>query len=148
MKYIRTIIAISVLVLSVACSDEEILERREDRITGTWYFDKAFYKRDNVLFRSNILSDYSGDYITFYPEYQALYDDHSLNAIFDGSWNLYLDRYDDGEKVFNLEMIFYDDINGTEFSYYGELTHFTRNNITLEVHDGRGLYIFKLSKLD
>ncbi len=138
------------LLISIfsGCSDDAILDRREDRLTGTWYFDKAFYKRDNALFRNNILSDYQDDFITFYPDYGAIYDDNSLNAIFDGTWYLFLDRYDDGEKVFNLEMFFFDDINGTEFSYYGELTRFSRNNITLEVHDDRGTFIFQLNKLD
>lgn len=148
MKYLGLLVSYLLILFLCSCSDDAILERREDRITGTWYFDKAFYKRDNALFRNNVISDYDGDFITFYPDYGAIYDDYSLNAIFDGNWNLFLDRYDDGEKVFNLEMIFYDDINGTEFSYYGELTRFSRNNITMEVYDGRGLYTFKLDKLD
>lgn len=143
--YLLIVLLISILS---ACSDDAILDRREDRLTGTWHFDKAFYKRDNALFRNNVISDYEGDFITFYPDYGAIYDDNSLNAIFDGTWSLFLDRYDDGEKVFNLEVIFYDDINRTEFSYYGELTRFSRNNITLEVHDGRGVYTFKMDKLN
>lgn len=148
MKHLHYFGLVFLALLVSSCSDDAILDRREDRITGTWYFDRAFYKRDNALFRNNVISDYEGDFITFYPDYGAVYDDSSLNTIFDGTWSLFLDRYNDGEKIFNLEMIFYDDVNGVEFSYYGELTRFSRNNITLEVHDGRGVYTFKLDKLD
>lgn len=147
MKYSSIFYSIFLVFIFSACSDDAILDRREDRLTGTWYFDKAFYKRNNALFRNNVTSDYEGDYITFYPGYRALYDDKS-NTIFEGNWSLFLDRYDDGEKIFNLEMIFYDDINGTEFSFYGELTRFSRNNITLEVDDGRGTFTYKLDKLN
>lgn len=134
--------------LFFSCSDEEILDRKEDKITGTWHFDKAFYKSDNALFRTNVISDYAGDFITFYPDNTALYDDRSLNAVFDGEWFLFLDRYDDGEKIFTMEMIFYDYVNRSDFSYFGEMTRISRNNITLRVRDDRGEYTFKLDKLN
>lgn len=144
-KWMFVLVGLSLLF---SCSDEEILDRKEDKITGTWFFDKAFYKADNALFRNNVISDYAGDFITFYPDNTALYDDRSLNAIFDGEWFLFLDRYDDGEKIFTMEMAFYDYVNRSDFVYFGEMTRISRNNITLRVRDDRGEYTFKLDKLN
>ncbi|MBK6265982.1 hypothetical protein JKA74_13145 [Marivirga sp. S37H4] len=147
MKNLKYLCLFLFTVFLASCSDEEILDRKEDKITGTWYFKKAFYKADYALFRNNIMDDYRGDYITFYPDYSALYDDSSMNAIFDGFWTLFLDRYENDDRVFNFEMSFYDHINGTDFIYYGELTRLSRNSFHMVVDDGQGEYTFKLEKL-
>ncbi|GAA5034305.1 hypothetical protein GCM10011506_27540 [Marivirga lumbricoides] len=148
MRNLKLLFVFAGFCLVFSCSDEEILDRKEDKITGTWYFDKAFYKTDHALFRTNVIEDYAGDFITFYPDYTAIYEDRSLNAVFDGDWSLFLDRYDDGEKIFTMEMIFYDYVNRSDFVYFGEMTRISRNNITLKVRDDRGEYTFKLDKLN
>ncbi len=78
--------------LGTSCTIEDRLERKEDRLLGTWYFDRAFYKEDGDLFRDNVINEFEGDLITFFDDYTALYEDYSLNAAFDGGWEMFADR--------------------------------------------------------
>lgn len=147
---ISILFSLTVFVLS-SCSNEALLNRRENRLIGTWEFDKVSFKEDGALFRDNLTDDYEGDLIEFFPNYTALYDDASLNAIFEGDWNLYLDRNadgDDSDAEYFLDMIFYDDINREEFSYFTNATRLTNNNMTLIASTRAGQFRFKLDKVD
>lgn len=139
-----------VIVIS-SCTDRGRLERREDRIEGRWYFDRAFYKGDFVLFRENLMDAYRGDEITFYEDGFAEYYDASLNAYFDGDWFLTLSKtqYHDGnERIYTLDMEFLDHIHREKFSFYSTATRIGFNNLNLEVYDDYGFYTFKLNRVD
>lgn len=138
-------------MLFTACTDRGRLERREDRIEGSWYFDRAFFKEDLALFRDNIFEEYKGDEITFYEDGYAEYYDASLNAYFEGDWflTLHKTRSDEGnERIYTLDMEFVDHIHRERFSFYSNATRIGFNNLNFEVFDDYGFYTFKLNKLD
>jgi hypothetical protein len=145
------------LVLAVAaffltsCSNEALLNRRENRLVGTWVFQKASFKENGDIFRDNISEDFEGDAIQFFPNYTALYDDFSLNAVFDGEWALFLDRDadgDDNDREYFLDMTFFDSVNRENFSYFTNVTRLTNNNMTLIANTQAGQFRFKLDKVD
>lgn len=145
------ILAITGMVLFSSCSDEEIVERREDKIEGTWEFEKAFYKRDNALFRDNVLEDFEGDLIHFHADQTAIYVDNSLDESFDGDWFVVLERYydqDDVDREFFLDMEFYDSVNDESFFYYGNIQWLTKKRLNFTAWDDNGEYTFKLRKVD
>ncbi|SMG50783.1 hypothetical protein SAMN05661096_03738 [Marivirga sericea] len=140
-----------IVIVITSCTDRGRLERREDRIEGSWYFDRAFYKEDLALFRDNIIRDFRGDQITFYEEGYAEYYDASLDAYFSGDWFLTLHKtqYHDGnERLYTLDMEFLDHIHRERFSFYSNATRIGFNNLNLEVYDDFGFYTFRLNKLD
>ncbi|HET8860064.1 hypothetical protein [Marivirga sp.] len=139
------------IILISSCTDRGRLERREDRIEGRWYFDKAFYKEDFALLRNNISSDFAGDEIIFYEDGFAEYYDASLDAFFSGDWflTLHSTRFQDGtERIYNLDMEFVDTVNRERFSFYSTATRIGLRNMTIEVYDDYGYYTFKLNKID
>lgn len=147
MRKIAFILMITIFVTS--CTDRGRLERREDRIEGTWYFDRAFYKDDDAIFRKNIFDDYRGDEITFYEDGYADYYDASLDAYFSGEWflTLHTTQFHDGrERIYTLDMAFEDHIHRQRFFYYSTATKIGLRNMTLEVYDDFGVYTFKLDK--
>jgi hypothetical protein len=142
---------VALLVLFTSCTDRGRLERREERIEGSWYFDRAFYKEDLALFRDNIISDYRGDQITFFENGYAEYYDSSLDAYFEGDWVLTLHRtrhIDGDERLYTLDMEFLDYIHRERFSFYSNATRIGFNNLNLEVYDDFGFYIYKLNRVD
>ncbi len=135
--------------LGTSCTIEDRLERREDRLLGTWYFDRAFYREDGALFRDNVINEFEGDVITFFDDYTALYEDYDLNAAFDGQWEIFADRafYDGDDDVeFFLDMSFYDYVNNEDFAYYSRVTRHTRNRLNIRVNLRNGFYTFKLRR--
>lgn len=148
MKKLAFLLLITTLMSS--CTDRGRLERKVNRVEGTWYFDRAFYKDDNAIFRNNIFDDFRGDEITFYEEGYADYYDASLNAHFSGSWVLTLHTiqfYEGDERSYTLDMEFEDYIHRENFYFYSDATKIGLGNMTLEVYDDFGFYTFKLNKL-
>jgi hypothetical protein len=137
-----------------ACSLDYLIDRKEDKIIGTWEFDKVTYKKDNALFRKDITHQYRNDIIQFFPDYSAVYDDYSLNAIFDGWWSVIVDEdicCEGGEihsdREFFLDAVFYDFLNGEDFYLFGSIDRVNNRKMHLEAFDNHGKYIFKLRKL-
>jgi len=140
-------------LLATACSKDFRIRRKEDKLIGSWQFEKVYYKRDNALFRDNITDEFDGDIIEFFPNYGALYDDVSLRATFQGDWQIYADKdvyyTDDGsdsEWEFFLDMCFDDFIAGDSFCYFGSICRLNQNKLTIEAEDRRGKYTFKLRR--
>tara|TARA_R100000152_G_C6694506_1_gene125357 strand:- start:12 stop:461 length:450 start_codon:yes stop_codon:yes gene_type:complete len=149
MKKLSFLLLIVILISS--CTDRGRLERRENRIEGAWYFDRAFYKADYALFRENIYDNYRGDEITFYDDGYAEYYDASLDAYFSGDWILTLHKtqnHDGDERIYTLDMEFSDHIHREKFSFYSNATKIGFRNLNLEVYSDYGFYTFKLNKLD
>ena len=146
MKQFTLLFAAAAFLLT-ACSNEALLNRRENRLIGVWEFDKASFKENGDIFRDNISNEFEGDVIEFLPNYTALYDDFSLGAVFDGEWELFLDRNGDDDEYF-LDMTFYDYVNNENFSYFTNAIKLTNNNMTLIANTPTGQFRFKLDKLD
>jgi len=152
MKQIYMLITASILV--GGCSKEYQIFRKEDKLTGAWEFEKAFYKRDGAIFRDDVTSDFNNDVIEFHPDYSAVYDDYSVKALFDGWWDIKVDddhyyNADGGssELEFFLDICFDDYIHREEFCYFGSITRLTREKLHYKAHDRRGVFTFKLRRL-
>lgn len=138
-----------IVVFISSCTDRGRLERRENRIEGTWFFDRAFYKGDQAIFRNNILDDYRGDEIIFYEDGYADYYDASLDAYFSGDWFLTLHTiqfHDGDERSYTLDLEFVDHMRRETFNFYSNATRIGISNMSLEVYDDYGVYTFKLNK--
>jgi len=148
----KQLVYFGILILFLSsCTERGRLERRADRIGGKWYFDRAFYKEDNALFRNNLMDDYRGDQIIFHEDGFAEYYDASLDAYFGGDWVLTLHKYnyhDGSERIYTLDMEFYDYIHRDRFSIYCDAVKIGLNNLNLESYDDFGTYTFKLNKID
>ena len=145
------ILLVSAIIILSSCSNEALLDRKEDRLLGAWEFENASFKEDGDLFRDNINEEFEGDVVEFFRDGTALYDDFSLNAVFDGTWILQLDRFDDNgesDAEFFLDMTFFDFIDGTEFSYFTNAITLTHNRMTLIANTRSGEYRFRLRKLN
>lgn len=140
---------LAALFLLSGCTADYRLERKEDKLIGAWTFEKAFYNEDGALFRDNVIRDFEGDIIEFFPDYSVVYDDYSLRYAFWGDWLMYYERsnYDNEPDVeFYLDMTFFD--NGrVAFSYFSSVTLLTSNKLHLRVHDRGGVYTFKLRRI-
>lgn len=139
------------VVIISACTDRARLERRAERIEGSWYFHRAFYKADLALFRENIIEEYEGDQVIFYEDGFAEYYDASLDAYFEGEWflTLHKTRTSDGnERIYTLDMEFFDYIQREPFSFYSNATRIGFDNLNLEIYDDYGFYTFKLNRID
>lgn len=143
----------SLVVLASACSEEYLLERKEDKLIGTWEFEKAFYQADNALFRDNITGEYQDDIIEFYGDYTAIYVDNSLNAVFPGDWRIILDKdyyqTDNGgasDIEFFIDAVFFDGLAGEDFEFFGSIDRLNKDRLQFEARDRRGTYAFKLCR--
>lgn len=132
-----------------ACSLDYQLERKEDRLMGSWTFTHAFYKDNGAIFRDNIFPEFAGDVIEFYPNYEASYDDASNRYLYWGDWEVFAQRggADDDDIEFFLDMFFYDERGYESFSYIGTVRRLTRNSLKIEAYDRYGEYTFRLERI-
>ena len=152
MKTLFYVLAFVTLVGATSCSDEEMITRKEDKVEGSWEFNKAFFKGEFALFRDNVIEDYQGDIIHFHADQTAIYYDHSLDASFEGTWFVNVERvfdgYDDTDREYFLDMEFYDWVNEETFFYYGHIDHLTQNRLNLSIWDDGDEYTFKLACIE
>ncbi len=145
MKQILLLI-MCVLMVSTSCTKDGIIRRKENKLVGAWEFEKVFYKRDNALFRKNITHEYRNDVVEFFPDYSAIYDDFSLQAVFDGEWSVIADEDFDDLELF-VDAVFYDFLNREDFFLFGSIDRLNRNKLNLEGSDRAGRFTFKLRRL-
>lgn len=149
----KTLLSVSaflgLLFLLSSCSDDFLLQRREDRLIGAWEFERVWYA-PNRGSRQNLSREYEGDVIEFFRNGTAFYNDASLNATFDGDWILDLSRSwrESNDAEFFLNMYFYDFINREEFSFLTQATILNNNRMTLISNERAGSYEFRLKKLN
>jgi hypothetical protein len=150
MKKLLFLLLAALITTAFSCSDFARLERKEDRLIGTWEFDKAFYRNDWQLFRENVFDEFRGDIIQFYGDYSAIYDDASAGIIFEGDWGMFFERdyfEDDTDIEFYLDMHFWDDDTGESFAYYTAVNWLTQNKLNVRARTRNGVYTFKLRKI-
>ena len=147
-KFIIIILSLSTFLLS-SCSEEEMIERREDRIIGTWQFEKAFFHGHNALFRDNISYRYENDQISFLSDYTCTWYDAGKQVTYHGDWFVELEVFTDpdgAENVFFLDALFYGESQDEDFGFYAEVEWLTKNSMTISFNDQDGEYTYRLNK--
>jgi hypothetical protein len=150
MKNALLILSSILLIGTMSCSEEEMIQRREDKIMGTWKFDKAFFLGNNALFRDNITHRYEDDILTFYTDYTCTWDDVGQQYSFEGDWFVNLEVYTDpngAENIYFLDALFYGEVPEEDFGFYAEVEWLTQNSMTISFFDVDGEYTYKLTRL-
>ena len=151
MKQIYIVLGLLFVSTFMGCDEVELIERREDKIIGSWQFEKAFFTGNNALFRDNILHLYEDDVITFNYDYSATYDDNGQRTAFDGDWYVVLETFtgpDGAENVYFIDALFYEnDRSENDFGFHAEIEWLTFNKMTLTFFDNGGEYRYKLRKI-
>ena len=149
MKTSFLLLFLSVLIFS-NCTLEDRLERREDRIVGTWIFDRAHFDEDGDLFCDNVIDDFRGDRVTFFPNFTVTYDDANGN-FFEGEWLMSAIRNtgdDEDDVEFLLDVDFFDINDLPSFTWIATVTRLNQNRLHLHVQERSGRFIFKFRRVD
>lgn len=150
MQKVYILLLTTAMITLMSCSEQELIERREDKIIGSWRFEKAFFTGNNALFRDNITHLVEDDIITFNYDYSAVYDDAGKRTIYDGDWFVVLETFidpDGTENIYFIDALFYGDRSSDEFGFYAEITWLTQNKMTITFFDNNGEYVYKLEKI-
>ncbi|MBT8221270.1 MAG: hypothetical protein KJP00_15690 [Bacteroidia bacterium] len=140
-KWILLIIGIMFLA---SCTIEEQLERKEDRLIGSWEIDRARFKDDGFFNSSNITNEFRGDLLTFFEDGFVQYVEDN-GEVFTGTWFLdALRRSGENDTTeYTLDADFYDDDGFLVFRWLGTIDRLDRNNFNLTVADRYGELILK-----
>lgn len=138
------------LLFTASCSIENRIERREDRLIGTWIIDRARFDEPGDLFRDNLDDELKGDILTFFADGTVFYEARD-GFDFDGLWRITAvrDRLDgEWDAEFFLDAEFFRP-NGTfAFAWLGVITRLTNNNFNFTVQEPGGSLILRLDRLD
>ena len=137
------------ITLVSSCSIEQRIERREDRLIGTWALDRAFFWGDGALFRDNVTSDFRGDIVTFFGDFTLLYEAGN-GEVFDGVWTISAlrDLGDDGDDVeFLIDADFFDEAGFVAFQWIGTIERLGRNNFNVRVQERNGELVLKWDRI-
>ncbi len=126
------------LLMLWSCSVEDRIERREDRLTGSWQIHRATYKDDHDLFRDNVISGFRGDVVTFYSDYTLLYRTGS-GVIYGGYWAISAIRDLDDETEFTFDADFFDGFGRPAFQWLGTIDKLNRNRFKVMVSERGGI---------
>ena len=149
MKNLAVLLLLLSSLLMISCSEEELVQRREDKIFGTWTYQRAFFKGRNALFRDDITHLYKDDIITFHTDYTCTYDDAGRRSVYEGDWFVTLEVFTDPdgtENVYFLDAFFYGAQPEDDFGYYAEIEWLTQNNMTISYQTDDGEYTYKLDR--
>lgn len=138
------------LLFLPGCSLEERVERREDRLVGTWVIDRARFDEPGDLFRDNLDDEFRGDVLTFFADGSVFYEDRD-GFDFDGLWRITAVREQvDGERdvEFFLDAEFFRASGNFAFAWIGVITKLTNNNFNLTVQEPGGSLILRLDRLE
>ena len=126
-----------ILLLASACSIEDKIERREDRLIGSWQIERATFKEDDNLFRDNVTSEFRGDRITFYADYSLVYVTGD-GQFYDGAWRVSALRELDDDLEFTLDADFYDGRNRLSRQWLGLIDKLTDQNFNINLSERNG----------
>lgn len=134
------------LITAISCSIEDKIERREDRLLGTWQIDKATFKDDDDLFRDNVTHEFRGDRVSFFPDFTLLYETGD-GQLFDGYWVISAVRDLDDETEFTLDADFFDLRGRPAFQWLGTLKRLNGNRLNVTVYERGGVLQLRWDKL-
>ncbi|MEM7574183.1 MAG: hypothetical protein AAF433_14850 [Bacteroidota bacterium] len=108
MKYIPLFL---LLLFLSACSLAERIERREDRLIGSWQMERATFRNLGGIFFQNITDEFAGDRVRFFNNLALEYIAGN-GEVFDGNWRITAitteDFDGDRDTDFFLDAEFYD----------------------------------------
>ena len=134
------------LITFLGCSIEDRIERREDRLLGTWQIDKATFKDDDDLFSDNVTNAFRGDLVTFLPDYTLRYEAGD-GQVFDGFWVINAIRDLDDDTEFTLDADFFDFRGRPAFQWLGTLKRLNGNRLNVTVYERGGVLQLRWDKL-
>ena len=142
----RRLIPFLLLLLLCACSIEDRIERREDRLLGTWQIDRASFQDDDDLFGNNVTDEFRGDLVTFLPDYTLRYETGD-GLLFDGFWAIDAVRDLDDDTEFTLDADFFDFAGRPAFRWLGTIQKLSGNNLNVTVFERGGTLKLRWDKL-
>lgn len=145
MKYLYLFFAFG-LLFTTGCSLEDRIDRREDRLLGTWVLDRATFDEDGALFNSNVTDEFAGDRITFLRNGQVEYLTGD-GRFFVGTWFIDALRDLDDDTEFTLDADFFDNRGFLAFRWVGTINRLTRNNFNINVAEVDGVLRLRWDKL-
>lgn len=137
------------LICFSACSVEQQLERREDRILGTWVIDRARFDENGDLFNDNVDDLYKGDLIDFYADGTTNYESIN-NDLFVGLWRITPWREEvngEGDVEFILDAEFYFPNGDLAFAWVGEINRLGNNDFNLSISEPTGVLRLRLDRV-
>lgn len=139
-------LAFGLLFLTSGCSIEDRIERREDRLLGTWIIDRASFDEDGALFNNNITDEFEGDRVTFLPNNTLEYVTGN-GTVFRGTWFIDALRDLDDDVEFTVDADFFDFNGFLAFRWVGTIQRLTNNNFNLNVAEVDGTLRLRWDKL-
>jgi hypothetical protein len=145
MKFLYVII-LSTIFLASGCGIDSKLDRREDRLLGTWEIEKATFDEDGALFNNNVTNNFRGDRITFFRNGQLEYLTGD-GRFFVGTWFIDALRDLDDDLEFTLDADFFDPGGFLAFRWLGTIDRLTNNNFNINISEVDGTLRLKWDKL-
>ncbi|MEM7574182.1 MAG: hypothetical protein AAF433_14845 [Bacteroidota bacterium] len=134
MKYFS--FCLLVLLLSTSCSLDERIERREDRLIGSWQLDRATEQNFGAIFWDDITGEFRGDRINFFADESLSYE-QANGSLLDGNWRIRAINTDEGNE-FVIDAEFYDENFELVFSWVAEIERLDRSRLKIVIQeDGR-----------
>lgn len=131
------LLATTALFTVTGCSIEDRIERRQDRLIGTWEIDRATFDEDGALFNDNITDDFRGDRLTFLPGGRVEYLTGD-GRLFIGTWFIDAIRDLDDDLEFTLDADFFGPTGFLEFRWLGTIQRLSENNFNLNIAEVDG----------
>lgn len=131
------------------CSIQDRIERREDRLIGSWIIDRAFFYEDGNLFRDNLTNEFRGDVITFFPDFTLRYD-AANGEIYDGVWAISALRdQEDGDPdvEFLIDADFFDFRGFVAFTWIGQVQRLGSRNFNVRLQERTGELLLRWDRL-
>lgn len=146
MKNLLIVSLFAALFFASGCSIEDRIQRREDRLIGTWVIDRAVFDEDGALFNSNITDEFRGDRVTFFPDNSVEYVTGN-GQVFVGTWFIDALRDLDDDLEFTIDADFFDAGGFLAFRWVGTISRLTENNFNLSVSEIDGTLRLRWDKL-
>lgn len=146
MKNLLFVSLFATLFFASGCSIEDRIQRREDRLIGTWVIDRAVFDEDGALFNDNITDEFRGDRVTFFPDNTVEYVTGN-GQVFVGTWFIDALRDLDDDLEFTIDADFFDGGGFIAFRWIGTISRLTENNFNLSVSEIDGTLRLRWDKL-
>jgi len=147
MKYKYLLLSLTLLFALTGCGGiENKIERREDRLLGTWEIDRARFDEDGALFNDNVIDDFAGDRITFLRGGRLEYVTGN-GRFFAGTWFIDALRDLDDDLEFTIDADFFDGNGFLAFRWVGTIDRLTNNNFNVNVAEVDGTLRLRWDKL-
>jgi len=146
MKNLLLPLFLATLFFATGCSIQDRIERREDRLLGTWVIDRAVFDEDGALFNNNITDEFAGDRITFFPDNTVEYVTGN-GQFFVGTWFIDALRDLDDDLEFTIDADFFDADGFLAFRWVGTISRLTNNNFNLSISEVDGTLRLRWDKL-